>query len=273
MTPRAAWIVGATWSVTACSLLTSLDGLHAASDASTDSSANDSSSVDVFLDASDAGDTADGPFCQTHPGHTFCADFDEGSLTAGFTSVVDMGVGATALDNNDRSSPPASYEAVFDASAVSQCNEALLEKNLTNNGNHDYHLEFDFESCGLPSISVELFSIIQNAGIDAFSVSADPFSYKLYTEGSDDAGVHTHTYDMGVWPATGWHHVIVDASDLLGKGKSAIQVTVDGTSMLDIQTGWSWSVSLTQLEVGLRACTSASPTCGVHYDNILLDVN
>lgn len=274
MVTRAGWIVSVTLSVTACSLLTSLDGLRG--DASTDSSANDSAVDVITADASDAGDAPDapdGPFCQTHPGHTFCADFDEGSLVAGFTSVTTTGVGSTALDDADKVSSPASYEALFDASAVSQCNEALLVRNIANSGNHDYHLEFDFESCGLPSISVELFSIIQNAGIDAFIVSVDPFSYSLYTEGSDDAGSHSQTYDMGVWPTTGWHHVIIDASDVLGKGKSAFHVTVDGTTMLDIQTGWTWSISPTELEVGLRACTSASPSCAVHYDNILLDSN
>jgi hypothetical protein len=234
----------------------------------------DSSVPDVANDAStDASDAPDGPFCQTHPGHAFCADFDEGSLTAGFTANSVSGTGAsTALDDNDNVSAPASFLATLEAGAqTSVCNAAQLIKNLANNGNHDYHLELDFEPCGQPSNAVDLFGIYQNAGIDSFIVSADAFSYKLYTEGNDDAGTgHTQTFDMGAWPASGWHHLVVDASDLGGAGASRIHVTVDGTTMLDVKTGWSWTVSLTQMEFGLRAC-NAWPSCVVHYDNILLD--
>ncbi len=267
---RMVLVIGMVACIAACSLLTSLDDLHSGADAAADGA--DGASMDgplgdgpLSLDAS-----ADGPFCSTHPGHTFCFDFDEGPVTAGFSSQVILGAGADGgLDPVDfRSSPASDFAALVAGAEAGVCVQSQLIKDLPNTGNHDYHLEMDWETCGEPAQSVDTFSIIQNAGIDAFIVSADSYSNKLYTEG---AGNHTMTYNMGPL-AAGWHHVIVDASDIGGEGASRIHVTFDGATVLDVTTGWSWSVAPTELQLGLRAC-AAWPTCVMHFDNVLLDIH
>lgn len=96
-----------------CTLLVSTSGLtgSAARDAA---AADGPSAVDAAAPVDGGVDAvADGgPFCASHRGATFCADFDQGDARAGWTSRGTAGAGGSlALETTAFISPPASLLA------------------------------------------------------------------------------------------------------------------------------------------------------------------
>ncbi|HSO37342.1 MAG TPA: hypothetical protein VLT33_32670 [Labilithrix sp.] len=119
--------------IPACTLVTNLDGLAGdppvAPETGTEGSTGDTGGPDVVTaDAVDSAPDA-GSFCTA--GHTFCADFDEGALSLGWTRQHVDAKAAIELSTAHFTSPTSSFHASVERRAANDLENALLGKELT----------------------------------------------------------------------------------------------------------------------------------------------
>lgn len=161
-------------SLTACSLVTSLDGLS-----TSETTAADASGVDAPRESApppDAGPPveggdAGGPFCARQTSKPFlCADFDDLELPQPFTRNVVEGKGTLALDGTKSVSAPRSLLSTIGSGATSGAAVAIVLPTTT-------ELTIDFD------IAIEATGTV---GYDILTLHA-PGNYEIGLEANGNA--------------------------------------------------------------------------------------
>ncbi|HVY44249.1 MAG TPA: hypothetical protein VHB21_00160, partial [Minicystis sp.] len=225
------------------------------------------------------------PFCASNPGHFFCADFDEGQLVAGWSSVDQTGTrSSTGLDTMVAESPPGSFRVtVEEPGDASSCLSSRLVKELpgTTTG---VHVDMDLRGCDK--------DVGQDAGMHWLSINctletADGGPGKTY--GILNFGVQGASGGVELWgdaggtPAQSWNQTFQKPSaakfshvhvDLTIGAQGSAEVTIDGVSVLS-KTNVDVSCPSTRqraLAMGMFTC-SELPDCSIWFDDVLVDVD
>ncbi|HEX7666286.1 MAG TPA: hypothetical protein VF407_17290, partial [Polyangiaceae bacterium] len=218
----------------ACSLFVSTDDLQ-----SGDADGGLEPIADGAVDAIDAGakdanadaDAAPGPFCATHPGHTFCADFDESTDAATGWSASETKNGTLVLDEATFVSPPRSMESIAPATSSSSEADARLGLDFVTPPK-TVRLEMDVMVCDFSDAGsggyIELFKLAFGGGFNA-----DGLELQMRGNGAGfvrtDAPVKDYFFNQVV-PSNEWLHLAMDVA--IGKAGS-IKVVMNDVNVLD----------------------------------------
>jgi hypothetical protein len=261
----------------ACSLFVSLDGLDGSVDAgpspSADAAPEAESPEDARSQAVDGGPDAAGlPFCLANPGHTFCADFDEGSL--GLWTAKQIFEGTVAVTTDASVSPPASLVAslpdyVDVPDGASTNGTARLE--LDSPAPTHAHVELDAKLCDIGSSPgyFEIFKLSTETGGGGMGI-------ELQLGASDaqmriDALASPFPLALSI-SRTEWTHVAIDV--VVGTSGS-LRVEIDRNSatpalaISGVDTTSGQTSGYAAFLVGLY--TTQVSACFVHIDNVLID--
>ncbi len=222
-------------------------------------------------DAADAGDASDaGGFCATHPGHTFCEDFDEPNFQTRWDNIS-ASAGATLVADNSKSvSPP---------------NEMLASVSVPANGSAHAYAMKHFTTANTIKIAAEMMVDTNTlATLDPLMIVFNPppsgyTSYEIHIDTctghrgylatlSDGGSLHVDTAFANTLQT--WHNVEVD----LNMSTAAIDVLLDGVPTVQ-WTVAALSPTAFDLRLGITtsSSTTSSPLPGVaHVDNVLVDV-
>lgn len=226
-------------------------------------------------------------FCVANPGHTLCADFDEHSIMAGWSSQDqsaggDAGVHVTsALDTGNYASPPASLavtSTTADLGTSCQSSRLILDFPDTATG---LGIDFDFSGCGgvLTGNSAVLFLNVDctpddggTFGLVKWGLHAGGYQLDLTPLAANGAGPGAPATLLAGTPAAGgFSHVHLDL--VFGDPGSAV-LTVEGLPTVD-----AGSVDLAcasnhskAVGIGMLACDQLVD-CTVHFDNVLIDIH
>jgi hypothetical protein len=283
---RLLFFLSAALTAASCALLPSMDGLSGGTDAGTDAATPiDGPTTETSADASsdrDAApiqdaDAATGPFCATHPGHTLCADFDDGAVAKGWTTTDLYGSGAVALDP-DFVSPPSSFLSTVGANNnpnFESSGRLSLDFPKTATG---AHVEFDTKRCNATPGSGGVFAMSDLLCVTSGSkyggvllVWNGQGMYGEIASNATDGGVFAFN-DLPLTqpvPATATSHVREDA--VFGPAGS-LKITVDGTVVVDAKNVAinCYGVATRRLEVGMYSYGPV-PACASRFDNVLFD--
>jgi hypothetical protein len=199
-------------SLTSCSVLTSFDGFGGGSSGEGGAHGDDAGDA-----APRGGDAAGGTFCRSRASQsqsTFCADFDEGSLTTAWVNGVEQSqavqsLNAVGLNTATFMSPPASLRAVTGGGPVF----SDLEMDLTGGPYSTLHVELDVSPEDAKPTSVVEVGFCNGA------CNGDPayhFFLLINETGSTCIAEHGNVCRIGLTqpgtPAIGaWSHVTLDA--------------------------------------------------------------
>ncbi|GAC1576495.1 MAG: hypothetical protein NVS3B20_08050 [Polyangiales bacterium] len=278
-----------------CSVLVTTDDLASAnvSDAnhagdsntasdSHDANEHDAHSTETNADANDsAADTVaeESPsvnWCKLQSPHTICSDFDEGSITAGWTAVI--GSDPLLLDTTASTSKPASLQAtILPFAATSATMHNAMLKTLVPLATKSVHVEADVLFKASPtapsngSLNLLHFGQTNSIGNDSYvhlQVSSAETAVVIYLPG----GEGYRTFTIPAFPG-GWFHLKIDFE--LGASKK-VAVQYDATPPFEVgpmQTLMMGAAELT-LHVGLEAFVPAGSTPGgsINYDNLIVDL-
>jgi hypothetical protein len=204
--------------------------------------------------------------------HFFCADFDEGDPTLGWSLVTPGNAGYMTLDTNAYTSPPASVQMIGDPSATS-----ALTKYLSPTVPAHVHVELEVIGCPPPSAGVvSLVNIGQdmsgNTGENVLRVLSDgttEFIVDAYP-GDGAEAYNKYVLPSGLSTST-WTHVIVDVE--LSETNGSVTVTFGGTQVLSATGIATSSANVVDTYVAIEARAfqvTASNT--VHFDSVTVDL-
>jgi hypothetical protein len=258
-------------SAAGCLLTTNFDGIVGVPPSP------DANVPDAIVEAAggDAGeDAADGSasfWCDTHPGHALCADFDEDGgtlLGAWWTSTYDQGGGSSSLDTTNYSSPPAAFLSDVPSGGAGGLLRTLPVL-LT-----DFQYGFDFRvasSCTPTSnAAITLASLgFQNVPNNIMGVLLSVNGWLLaFEQPGADGGVVLYTFPISPAPARdAWH--TLEFSVTVG-GAGHVRGTLDGTSFVDSPLSYAPVQNGT---VTLNAGVFGPGPCTADYDNMTFDFN
>lgn len=221
-----------------------------------------------------------GTWCASQGTHFFCADFDEGSASLGWTNV-DMSTTQGSLGLSPQYvSPPGSLLSSAPAHATGS-DEARVVKVFPVVPSH-VHVEFDMFTCAASTPGYfELAKIHEytpatgvSGGIDLGNSSGS--DYLLLGEHGDDGGQTTQSFKPtpGIAVAQ-WVHVAIDA--MLDPVGGSVTLVLDRSSTPSVsQTGVrtiSPGTTNVELVIGLYSGGNSSPACEVDYDDVVVDYN
>lgn len=256
--------------VSACGLFPDLGALSGedagGSDATTDVSALDATN-DTALDApaSDAGlDVKKSPCAQQH---TFCDDFDDGSLGATWDKSDNSG--GTLSQTTNAVSPPYAFQAQVSGSGHPY---ALLEKYLP--ASQHVHYECDMIILGAQSTNFE---------VDYFDFAFAPAGYTYgnfnmerlgdagdieqisKANGADAEAYHDDTITEAF---TTWKHLVIDIDFTKGTFTAAVDgATIDAMTMTP-----PFAAANSTLSVGVTYTGGITTQWTVIVDNVVVDV-
>lgn len=261
----------------ACSLFVDTDGLSTGADASTDSSTDASfdvisDHVDPVIDAgADANaDASNIPYCQAHPGHTLCLDFDESTDLPNF-SDKDFDPGAIFVDTSGGVSQPNSLSITFPASGGSE--QIDQDYPYTNGGKLFISLDLKLASSDLSSGQLQplAFNLPNAPGI------ASHYFYLQDYYGSVDESEAISPSDGGdpIYPSVTlaspipndiWMHVemTVDETTLVKT------VTLNGNVISTASAKQTSPSGMGNLVIGGFSDSLPASTI-VHIDNLIVD--
>jgi hypothetical protein len=233
----------------------------------------------------DAGN-ADGPFCASNPGHFLCADFDEGSLEAGWTHYdqSDGGGGAlhvtTMLDTDASWSPPASLGVTATLGDVgSSCQSGRLITDFTNTAT-GVSADLRFSGCdasltgsgALVFLNVDCNPENGNTfGLVKLGLHPGGYQIELTPLDSDGGGPGSVvTLPVTTPPAGVFTRVLID---VVFGDPGSVTLTFDGVPAVDAGSVNIACASPRQkaLGIGMLACNQLAD-CTVHFDNVLVDL-
>jgi hypothetical protein len=265
--------LGAAVAIAGCTLAFPLGSLTGGSDADAASTAEGGAGDGPGAGGPEAADATspDGGLCASSA-HFFCADFDEGDPTAGWTLVTPGNAGDLTLDTTTHTSAPASAQMIGEPSA-----SAALTKYLSPTVPAHVHVELDAIGCPTPTAGVvTLVDVGQdmpgNSGENALRALSDGTTVFIIDAYPGDGG---EAYQKYVLPSglstTAWTHVVVDV--VLSETNGSVTVTFGGTQVLaatGIPTS-SANVMDTYLSIEARA-SQATASSTVHFDSVTVDL-
>lgn len=227
------------------------------------SSTIDAAAADAPKDSLASSDAADaGRFCLTGA-HAFCADFDDGSVSAGW-SDLQLDFGGTITPSTTRFVSPSFSAAVkMPRRAVSDPISYVTMNKLFSGWAHivvDFDVYIEAPSWITGDVNSGIVSLFfYSDGLDkGISVSCG----KDYTTIGTPAG----QLNGGAMPSDRWFHVHFDVDP--SKGTKA---TIDGQAYND---AWSASPSAnptTRIAVGVSGYNQPAPEFRINYDNVTVD--
>jgi hypothetical protein len=252
------------------------------SDASFPSDAPPEAEASTPPDAAvDAG--ADGRWCTTHPGHGFCADFDDvGNVEVGWTrSVVSGGPGggAIALDRGQSKSSPASFKSsVVNGSTFGGTYAALVQSFPTHPASLTLAADvlaavtggdaIDAGSAGYlglqdiaPSDAGDIFygvGLGLTAGTAGLTVRVSYANAAGYTEFNTTTAPLPHD----------WTRVVVSLD--FGPPEHLV-ITFDGTAQVDHVLTDSVPIPNANLNAVVGIVNVNASSLEAHYDNVTID--
>lgn len=255
--------------VSACGLFPdvgSLSGDAGGSDATNDVTTTSDATPDVTTDApTDAGlDVKKSPCAQQH---TFCDDFDDGSL--GATWDKPNSSGGTLSQTTNAISPPYAFQAQVSGSGHPY---ALLEKYLP--ASQHVHYECDMIILGAQSSGME---------VDYFDFGFAPAGYtygNFNMERLDDAGdieqiskangADAEAYhDDSIGEAfTSWKHLVID----IDFAKDTFTASVDGATIDAMTMTPPFTAASSTLSVGITYTGGITTQWTVIIDNVVVDL-
>jgi hypothetical protein len=239
------------------------------SDATTDVTNDGTPASDA---TSDGGPTDAGLDVKTSPcavQHTFCDDFDDGSLGARWDKT-DNGGGGTLSQSSNAVTPPFSFQAQVPGG--SNHPYALLQKFL--DASQHIHYECDIMIIGSQSTSFEL---------DYYDLAFKPAGYtygnfnleRLNPGGTSEeiamangADADTYNDDNLTEEFTTWKHLVADVDF----GKSTFTLIVDGATIDAMSMKPPLASAPSTLGVGLTYSAGLTATWTVLIDNVVIDV-
>jgi hypothetical protein len=299
---RRSWAILAAFGAgaAACNLLTGVSGLDEspglggdAADAGNDTqlrmdaTKSDASLGDARVPLDHAApDVADAPismrsnFCALlDPSPTFCADFDESSVDAGW-SGVSLNGGTVTLDTTSYVSPKASMRASMSPSTSSYGYAALVENFSAPIGAS--RLTFDLElvtidTCG--EYAKFLALTLDNAEDPPFALflqlASDDGGLILVEQDPVDGGANYPGYTITNSIETGkWTHFEIDTLAAPGDGGiGQYQVSIDDASALaPVAPQSPWAYGVPQINVGVTGVNGPMGACVVRFDNVTFDM-
>ena len=251
--------------LTGCGLFPSLDGLSGA-DAALDAAIDQDAMSNVDGDATSESEAeASAPFCASSSTHTFCADFDEGSATAGWSSTQVDPDGALSLSTSTFTSSPASLRATMARRSSSSPGEyATVDEKVTGWP----HVVVDFD------VYLEPPSF-QNGDINSGIMSLSYFSGSVNASATISVGASYITVGtLGApingtpMPTSTWLHVHFDV-DPQGTFDAKIGAQTFHQTFAALTPGTS---PVLFLELGVLGFNQPAPAYAVQYDNVTMDV-
>jgi hypothetical protein len=282
------WIIlvsAAPLAAAACTALTGANGLTVCSgeacSGATDADPGDADLADSGLETASMTDTAfvdttgpgdggsgeAGPWCVVHgTGHTFCADFDEPSLDAGWTTVTAVSATLTQ-DGTTWSSPPFSLDSKTDGTAGSAATqEGRFTKSLptitTLNVAFAVRLDTVDSSCHAVRLDFGDYSLLLDLGMQGL-IEQGPV-----VDAGPDAGGYSTEYPLASLPALHTWSQATIAVQLA----PVRHVSIVFDSVMVLSTGVFSTFTNGSLAVGVGVHTYTKGLCEAHYDNVLIDV-
>jgi hypothetical protein len=266
-------------SLSACGLFPDLGPLSGGDDAGGPDAMAADATKDVKLDvvtndvAADAPPPIDAsPDVNKSPcaqQHTFCDDFDKGTLGATWDNV-DNGSGGTLSQTTNAVSPPYAFQAQVPSGPGQPY--AMLQKYLA--ASAKIHFECDLTILGTQTANFE---------IDYFDFSFKPSGYvygnfnleRLNVGGTSeqiskttaDAGDVYHDDNISE-QLTSWKHLVVD----IDFTKSTFTMTVDGATVDAMSMTPPLASAPGTLAVGVTYSSGTTTTWSVLTDNVVIDV-
>lgn len=253
----------------AACLFPSLAGMGGPGDASTPDGTADGSALPD-------GSPADASFCGTHPGHTFCEDFDQPSFAAHWGTVAAAGPDASVTaDDAAATSPPNSLLATTTSPAYSYFASAYVGKHFA--AASHITVQFGLRIDTSPTVPGDVLRVTMSPAPAGYST----YMIALRTQsGATTVDTSMTTADGGIFPSLAapvgegflaWHTVRLDLDTLL----ATCAVTVDGSVAASLQLP-AWSASPFDLSLGVPHVENATPTVTsvtVHVDDVLVDID
>jgi hypothetical protein len=251
-------------------------GFDAPLEGSLDAPPSDAS-LDSPVEAPSSDAPVDGPFCATHPGHTLCADWDNGVLLQGFNRISVYGPEA-GVDV----SPDAYVSAPFSLHG----GEGPITKAVAASGQLQYDLpssvasvriELDLMACdrtGFTGTSADFFGTVCTEPGSLYAQVAlgiNSVSDLVLLRSVIDGGLVFDDQVLSSSMTTGhWHHILLQST----YGTAGhIHIEVDGLVAIDRdETILCNSPVSHELMLGAYAYNT-SPRCDAYIDNVLVDVH
>ncbi|HEX8789763.1 MAG TPA: hypothetical protein VF765_02345 [Polyangiaceae bacterium] len=211
-------------------------------------------------------------FCANAGAHFFCADFDEGNVGAGWSTVGAGSNGQLALDTTTSTSPPASARIGGDAST-----SASLLKYLSPTVPAHVHVDVDVIACPAPSAGVvSLLNVGQdmsgNTGENVLRVQSDGTTDFIIDAYPGDGA---EAYNKYVLPSalstTKFTHVTLDVG--LSETNGSVTMSFDGTQVLSVSGIPTSSANVVDSYVVIEARTfQVTAAATAWFDSLTVDV-
>jgi hypothetical protein len=270
--------------------LNGLSGSSAGSDASVEASPDASTgsdapgpettpdaSLEAPVEAPSNDAAPDGPFCATHPGHTLCADWDNGVLLQGFSALQVYGPEAGVNLADAHVSPPYSLHGGVGPRTSVVAAAAQLQYDLPSSIT-SARIELDLMVCDRSGFTggtkADFFGInCQEPGnlFAEVAISINSLSDLVLLRSVIDGGLVTNDQILSSSMTTGsWHHVLLQPTY---GNPGHIHVEVDGVVAIDRDETilCNGPVSNT-FQLGPYSY-DVGPRCDAYVDNLLVDVH
>lgn len=272
---RALVIAVALGPIVACSLFVDTDGLSdgastpgdGGNDATVDAPLpNDASAVEAGDDAGEAGPAL--RYCQAHPGHAFCLDFDDSDDVP---SIGGAGFDPAKMYVDDASfvSPPHSLYVSFPAGESSEGIDEPMESTSSLSGSLD--LRFDTTDLSSGQVVPLQIDYAPTSGVAEHFYYVNTYNgFFNFSEAvrPDDGGSTFYTSNTVATPVPINHWVHVDFAVTTG---GHVTVSLDGTQVVDKdgQIGLTPGVAVT-VSVGAYSNDLVHDVVE-HLDNVVVD--
>lgn len=222
-----------------------------------------------------------GTWCSTQGPHLLCADFDEGSTTAGWSRVDMSGMDGTLSLATDYVSAPASLSASNPASTGNDYSARLVEELL--GVPKSAHLEFDMRivgNPGPPAGSYLEFAKLEfddpnptGEGLDFGLTGGGPY-FLINVLGADGGQTGSDNTFSGL--AFGqWVHVAIDY--VLDQSAGSVTVVLNhdtanpAIQLTNVQTLSSTMTTAARFKLGVWT-GGTNAAVDVEYDDVIIDV-
>ena len=206
-------------------------------------------------------------------GHTFCDNFDRSTPVGAPWTAADTSGGTLVLDPSVRVSAPNGLlvDVPFPLTGAVYLTEALPRADIS------IHVELDLDLEQTDATAeidlVQVLWVPPPAPCDAFGyffVRDDTGPLELQeTFVNCGAASSNDTFPFGV--GNGFHHLALDIQ-LGALGTAALQVQVDGASVVDKLADRDVPASALELRLGAPGTRTTSVAWRIRYDNVIVDL-
>lgn len=262
--------------LSACSLLTSLDGLSgAAPPVDATDGANDARSANDARATTDAGDGAtDAPWCATNaPDASFCTAFESTELTQ-FESTSLLN-GTLSVDGPNALSPPYALLATAPAITTGTANAYVYRETRPSVSEVAVEVALRLEKASTATGALQIMKLLTTSGPMSWEtgLAIDGVTRRLFVYHYDaDTGVYDETFSVGPQPLDAWSTLRFQLK-LAASGPGLIDLDVDGAR---VATGLSVAsppagTSSFGLFVGVAYVKAPHSGWTARFDNLVLD--